>query len=228
MKLDELKALVSELNLESKFIKPEEVTFVMKDKGDLKTTFPIPNCNRCTGKCCPTRININLYDVARFVDMGLDSCITGMFSWYVDMPLSEDGGKNVRLSNPQMSGKDPDKKDCVFMDEEKKCSIYENRPTMCRAFPIAVRLDENKRKVAFWIDTFCKDKCSSYDLCDNEPAFQSLVFNAVQYYNENLVSKSLLTHSINRLKDIGLGKYINLARKKVDIYSNNKCNNGSV
>ncbi|MEK7398118.1 MAG: YkgJ family cysteine cluster protein [Candidatus Poribacteria bacterium] len=225
MKLDEIKALVSELNLENKFIKPEEVIFAIKDRGDLKTTFPIPNCNRCTDKCCPTRININLYDVAKFVDMGLDSCIKGVFSEYVDISLSEDGGKNVKISNPYMYG-NPNKKDCVFMDDEQKCSIYENRPTMCRAFPITVRIDENKRKVALWRNTFCKDKCSCYDLCDNEPAFQSLLLNAVQYYNENLASKSLLAHSINRLKDIGLGKYINLVSKRFDFY--NKCNNGSV
>lgn len=226
MKLDEIKALVSELNLENKFIKPEEVIFAIKDKGDLKTTFPIPNCNKCTDKCCPTRININLYDVARFVDMGLDSCITGRFSGYVELSLSEDGGKNVKLSNPYMSGNDPDKKNCDFMDNEQKCIIYENRPIMCRAFPIAVRIDENKRKAAFWINTFCKDKCSCYDLCDNEPAFQNLLNNAVQYYNENLASKSLLTYSRNRLKDMGLDKYINFVSKRFNIY--NKCNNGSI
>jgi Fe-S-cluster containining protein len=157
--------------------------------------------------------------------MGLDSCIAGTFSGYVDLSLSEDGGKNVKLSNPYMSGNDPDKKDCVFMDNEQKCIIYENRPIMCRAFPIVIHIDENKCKVAFWRNTFRKDKCNCYYLCNNEAAFQSLLLNAVQYYNENLVSKSLLTYSINRLKDIKLGKYINPV-KRFDIY--NKCNNGSV
>jgi Fe-S-cluster containining protein len=220
MKLDEIKALASELNLESKFIKPEEVIFAIKDKGDLKTTFPIPNCSRCTQKCCMARVSISLYDVSRFIDSGLDSFIAGTASGYSDLPISEDGSEILRISNPYMCGNDPEKKDCVFLDNEQKCSIYENRPILCRAFPIGI-IDKNKQRTAFWVDG-----CKSYDLCDNESAFQSLVINAVQYYNENLASISLLKNSINRLKDIGLGKYINFASKRLS--TSNRCNNGSV
>jgi hypothetical protein len=73
MKLDEIQALASELNLDNVLVKPEEVIFTMEDKGDLQTTFPIPNCDECQEKCCPTGVAISLFDLARFIDIELDS-----------------------------------------------------------------------------------------------------------------------------------------------------------
>jgi Fe-S-cluster containining protein len=203
MKLDEIQALASDLNLDNILVKPEEIIFTMEDKGDLETTFPVPNCDRCAEKCCPNGVAISLYDVARFVDIDLVNFISGAFSGYVDLFLSEDGGENIKLSRPFMSGSKPEIKDCVFMDEERKCSIYDNRPLICRAYPIAVRVDENKRKVAFWMGG-----CKNYDLCDNEPAFRRLFLSAIQDYNEKVTSNSLLMYSRNRIRDIGLGKYM--------------------
>ena len=203
MKLDEVQALASELNLSNVLVKPEDIIFTMEDKGDLQTTFPFPDCNRCLEKCCPTGVAISLYDMARFIDIDLSSFIVGTFSGYVDLFLSDDGGDNVKLSRPYMTGNNPDVKDCVFMDEERKCSIYENRPLICRAYPIAIRIDENRRKVAFWMGG-----CKNYDLSDNEPAFRSLFLSAVQDYNEKVTSNSLLMYSRNRLRDLGFGKYM--------------------
>ena len=203
MKLDEIQALSSDLNLDNILVKPEEVIFTMEDKGDLQTAFPIPNCEKCSEKCCPTGVAVSLYDVTRFIDIDLNSFIAGAFSGYVDLYLSEDGGENVKLSRPYMSGNNPDIKDCVFMDEERKCSIYENRPLICRAYPIAIRVDENKRKVAFWMGG-----CKNFDLSDNEPAFRGLFLSAIQDYNEKVTSNSLLMYSRNRIRDIGLGKYM--------------------
>ncbi|MGB9595267.1 MAG: YkgJ family cysteine cluster protein [Candidatus Poribacteria bacterium] len=203
MKIDELDELASELNLNNILVKPDEVIFTMDDMGDLKTTFPIPNCSKCTEKCCPPGVAISLYDVARFIDIELHKFIAGTFSGYVELFLSEDGGENVKLSRPYMNNEDPNSKVCVFMDEEGKCSIYENRPLICRAYPIAIRLDENKRKVGIWMGG-----CKSYDICDNEPAFRKLFLSAIQDYNEKVTSNSLLMYSRNKLREIGLGKYL--------------------
>jgi len=203
MKLDEIQVLASELNLDSVLVKPEEVIFTMEDKGDLQTTFPIPNCGECQEKCCPTGVAISLFDLARFIDIDLDSFIGGTFSGYVDLFLSDDGGENVKLSRPYMSGSNPEIKDCVFMDEERKCSIYENRPLICRAYPMAIRIDENRRKVAFWMGG-----CKKFDLSDDEPAFRKLFLNAIQDYNEKVTSNSLLMYSRNRIRDVGFGKYM--------------------
>jgi len=220
MKLDEIQALASELDLGNILIKPEEVIFAMEDKGNLQTMFPVPNCERCMDKCCLARVGISLYDVVRFIDVGLDRFIAGTFSQRVDLSTSECDRENAKFTSPNMSGNDPDKKDCVFLNEEQKCSIYENRPLICQAYPIIVRIDENKRKVVDWVGG-----CKSYDLCDNESSFRSLVLSAIQYYNENVMSRSLLIYSRNHLRDIGLGKYLGFVAKRLDIH--NKCNNGA-
>jgi hypothetical protein len=77
MKLDEIQVLASNLNLDNILVKSEEVIFTMEEKGDLETTFPVPNCDRCAEKCCPNGVAISLYDVARFVDIDLVNFISG-------------------------------------------------------------------------------------------------------------------------------------------------------
>jgi DNA-binding Lrp family transcriptional regulator len=50
--------------------------------------------------------------------------------------------------------------------------------------------------------------CKNFDLSDNEPAFRGLFLSAIQDYNEKVTSNSLLMYSRNRIRDIGLGKYM--------------------
>jgi Fe-S-cluster containining protein len=203
MKIDEIDELASELNLNNILVKADDIIFTMEDMGDLKTTFPVPNCSKCTEKCCPPGVAISLYDTARFIDIDLHKLIGGTFSGYVDLFLSEDGGENVKLSRPYMSNESPGSKICVFMDEEGKCSIYDNRPLICRSYPVAIRMDDNKRKVGIWMGG-----CKSYDISDNEPAFRKLFYSAIQDYNEKVTSNSLLMYSRGKLREIGLGKYM--------------------
>jgi len=203
MKIDEVDELASELNLNSILVKADDIIFTMEDMGDLKTSFPVSNCSKCTERCCPPGVAISLYDVARFIDIELHKLIAGSFSGYVDLFLSEDGGENVKLSRPYMTNQDPNSKICVFMDEEGKCSIYENRPLICRSYPLAIRMDENKRKVGIWMGG-----CKSYDISDNEPVFRGLFYSAIQDYNEKVTSNSLLMYSRSKLREIGLGKYM--------------------
>ncbi|HGJ67151.1 TPA: hypothetical protein ENS27_17460 [bacterium] len=203
MKVDEIKELASELNLDNILIKPEDVIFSMEEKGDLKTTFPIPDCSNCAEKCCPRGVAVSLFDVARFIDIKLDSFLAGVFKGYVELFFASDGGKNVELSRPYMAGQDIKSKDCVFMDEERKCSIYENRPLICRAYPIGIRLDENRNKLALWMGG-----CKNFTISNNEEAFRKLFLSAVQDYNEKVTANSLLMYSRNRLRDLGYGKYM--------------------
>jgi Fe-S-cluster containining protein len=203
MKLDEVLELASELNLNNILVKPEEVILSMEEKGDLKNTFPIPDCNNCPEKCCPAGVAISLFDLARFIDIGLDTFARGNFEGYIELFLSDDGGENVKLSRPFMGGEGPGAKDCIFLDEERKCSIYDNRPFICRAYPVGIRLDENRDKLALWMGG-----CQKYKVSDDAEAFQRLLLSAVQDYNEKVTSNSLLMYSRNRLRDAGYGKYM--------------------
>lgn len=203
MKLDEVLDLSSELDLDNILVKPEEVILSMEEKGDLQNTFPIPDCSNCEEKCCPPGVAISLFDLARFIDIGLDKFIAGAFEGYIELFLSDNGGEDVKLSRPYMAGESPKAKDCIFLDEERKCSIYENRPFICRSYPVAVRLDENRRKLAIWMGG-----CKKYKISDDTEAFQRLLLSSVQDYNEKVTANSLLMYSRNRLREKGYGKYM--------------------
>lgn len=202
MKVDELEALASEINMGNILISPEDVTLSIEGKGDLKNTFPVPNCDKCEKKCCPPRVVISLYDVARFIDRGSDKYIAGTFEGFVKLFLSDDG-KDVELSRPYMAAADSEAGDCVFLDEDRKCSIYEDRPFICRAYPMAIRIDEDKGKLAVWLDG-----CQNYEVSSDGSAFRKLLDSAVQDYNEKLKSNALLMHSRNQLRELGFGKYM--------------------
>jgi Fe-S-cluster containining protein len=202
MKLEELESLASQMNMENILIGPDDVILSMEGKGDLKSTFPVPNCDECEKKCCPPRVAISLFDIARFMDKGLDEFIAGTFKGYVELFLSEDGG-DVELSRPYMDPMTSEAKDCVFLDENRKCSIYENRPLICRSYPVAIRIDEDKSKLALWLGG-----CQNYEISSDEAAFRRLLNSAIQDYNDRLKSNVLLMNSRNQLRELGFGKYM--------------------
>lgn len=203
MRLEQLESLASEMNMEDILTKPENVVLSMEDMGDLKNTFPVPDCDNCEEKCCPPRVVISLFDVARFMDNGLNEHIAGKFEGFVELFLSDDGGKDVKLSRPHMFPVDSDAKNCVFLNEDRKCSIYENRPFICRSYPVAIRIAEDRSKLALWLGG-----CQKYKISSDEAAFRRPLNSAVQDYNEKLKSNALLMNSRNQLRELGFGKYM--------------------
>lgn len=202
MKIDELKSLATEINMGSSLVGLEDVILNIEGKGDLENTFPMPDCDNCEEKCCPPRVVISLFDVARFMDDGLDERIAGKFEGFVELYLSDDG-KDVDLTRSHMFPIDRDAKDCVFLNEDRKCSIYEKRPLICRSYPVAIRIDEDRNRLALWLGG-----CKKYNISSDKTAFQSLLDSAIQDYNEKLMSNALLMYSRNQLRDIGFGKYL--------------------
>jgi len=65
------------------YINPEHILLDMEGKGDLINTFPIPDCEECVDKCCPSRLELSLLDIARFIDLELDKFILGTFEHYI-------------------------------------------------------------------------------------------------------------------------------------------------
>jgi Fe-S-cluster containining protein len=208
MKLEELESLASQMNMGNILIGPEDVILSMEGKGDLKSTFPIPNCDKCEEKCCPPRVAISLFDAARFMDKGLGKFVAGTFEGYVELFLSDDGG-DVKLSRPYISSESSAEhsptvaKDCVFLDEDRKCSIYEDRPLICRSYPVAIRIDEDKSRLALWLGG-----CQDHKISSDEAAFRKLLNSAIQDYNERLKSNALLMNSRNQLRELGFGEYM--------------------
>lgn len=86
----------------------------------------------CFNVCC-SDVNIFLtpYDVLR-MSRALNIDSAAFLSRYTIIPIE----KSQKLPVPLMRMRDTDRKECHFVDEEKGCTIYDDRPWPCRIYPI--------------------------------------------------------------------------------------------
>jgi len=200
-KVDQLNALMTEVVREDLLIKPSETVKSIENSHNLKDTFRTPNCARCTRKCCPSGIGLSLSDIARFMDNGLESFITGTFEGYLELLSSGDIGADLPI--PRVILLSSGKAGCVFFDEKQECSIYEIRPVVCQVFPLVLRQDKDAGWILCWSDV-----CQSYRIHSDVVLSQRMLERSIQLYNEKLKNVMLLVRARKRLMDIGFGKYL--------------------
>ena len=126
------------------------------------------DCHGCKGchKCCTGMGNsvlLDPYDVYR-LQRGLGK---GLAQLLAEEMVELNVADGVILPNVKMTGKD---ERCAFLNGEGRCSIHENRPGICRLFPLGRYYEEgdfryflqtgecqesnrSKVKVSKWIDT---------------------------------------------------------------------------
>ncbi len=109
----------------------------------------------CFNDCC-TDVNIFLtpYDIIRLKNR-LDIDSEEFLARYTIMPM------DMRQSYPiiLLAMQDDEKKSCPFVDDEKGCTVYEDRPWPCRMFPIgkASPKDDNAMPFYFFMkEDVCK------------------------------------------------------------------------
>ncbi len=110
---------------------------IIKDYPRMKVndTFTF-GCNpgvSCFNKCC-NDVNIFLtpYDIIRLKNrLGITS--TEFLDKYTILPIQENLNHPVvmlKMNDPELN--------CHFVDSEKGCTVYEDRPWSCRMFPVGV------------------------------------------------------------------------------------------
>ncbi len=202
MKIDDLEALVAEMYLQDVLIGPADVTLSV-GMGDV---FPVPDCRGCEGRCCAQRLDLKLFDIARFMDNGLDEFIQGTFESYMEHTRSVlDGGPGVKQPFPYIAPP-AESTYCRFLNEDHVCSIYEVRMCSCRTFPLAVVGDKDGNVSIQWFGDQCK-------IVSDEISFWRLVDNAVQNWNEGVITRILLMNARDQLRELGFGKYLGDERR---------------
>ena len=184
MKVDELEALVAGMDFQDDLLEPADVTLSIV-KGH---RFPVPDCEDCEGRCCPQQLGLNLFDIARFMDNGLDKFIEGAFQSH--------GAGIPHVAHVAGSTY------CRFLDEDRDlCNIYEVRLSLCCAFPLGLIKYRGKNASIKWFGRHCKIR-------SDEASFWKLVGNAVQNWNEGVKTQTLLMNAQDQLRKLGFGKYL--------------------
>lgn len=222
--------LIEELNF---FISNNKVQIV-------ETNF---NCQTC-GNCCRTKlINITHNDVERILDNRNDLIARDFIDY---LPINENmdeynhGDKFLSDNHKNMVvlKKKSTKHECIFLDNQNKCSINEFKPLACKAWPFVVRESDNKLMWAIHEREFIKNHCAhiltknnNVDQIKNDIVVfkkdRSAFFETV--YNWNSLDKSLINQKENFLdyalkysnKNISLFKN-SITDKLENLFSNNQ------
>ena len=197
MKVDELETLVSEMGVQELLLRPSDLAL---DTG-IWRSYPAPNCENCRGKCCAKLLDLRLFDIARFMDNGLDDFIEGTFESFAEYYMSARNGKTkVRQPFPYVTPA-AGSIYCRFLDEENRCSIYKARMSACRAFPLGIARDKDDNISLQWFG----DQCN---ISSDEGAFWKMLNNAILNWNEGVKNQLLLINARDQLRDMGFGKYL--------------------
>lgn len=111
----------------------------------------------CFNKCC-TDVNIFLtpYDIIRAKNrLGIDS--EEFLARYTIMPMDDKQAFPVVM----LAMTDDERKACYFVDDEKGCTIYEDRPWPCRIFPIGKASPKDKMARPFYFQ-MKEDVCQGW------------------------------------------------------------------
>lgn len=113
----------------------------------------------CFNDCCgDVNIFLTPYDVLR-MSRGLRMSTSEFLIKYTIIPFD----KNQNIPIPLLLMKETEKKECHFVDPEKGCAIYDNRPWPCRMYPLGLASpDEEKtgqNKFYFLIE---EDHCHGF------------------------------------------------------------------
>ncbi|MCC6809809.1 MAG: YkgJ family cysteine cluster protein [Deltaproteobacteria bacterium] len=136
------------------------------------TNHRAPDCARCTDHCCkaPHDVALRLDDVARLIDAGHRHAITEEQT----LKKNSDGT-------------------CVFLDANIRCTIYDDRPLVCRRFPYFV----DDRTTLRYAST-----CRSHT--ENAAAASDHKAAAIASYNARVDDLVLIRRRTKDLSELGL------------------------
>ena len=147
--MQNLKELEEELVLLKKYPK-EDMERIIKEIGFSCT---------CCGKCCTKAFNGHVFllseDANRLKSFSPESMIPAP-----DFPYSDPSG-NFYVSGYAL--KTQENGDCVFLDENRRCKIYDQRFAICRVYPYMLHREPDARGKIDWRQISGLDEHGEYD-----------------------------------------------------------------
>lgn len=108
--------------------------FVDKDKPRTWKKYTNGMCNGCMSYCCSMPVEIKLSDLLRLELITEDDLQDGPKKIAKKL-IKEKYIKNYRQGTEFFMLESKPNGDCIFLDQNRLCSVYEKRPETCRKFP---------------------------------------------------------------------------------------------
>ncbi|MFC1483092.1 YkgJ family cysteine cluster protein [Candidatus Margulisiibacteriota bacterium] len=187
-------------------------TMLNPKNTNLKMAPPlVPDCHACDKNCCSgsgNQVTLRLKDIARLIDNNKEHYIDVKNKPQLELKKYRFWERFHRRKDQEFLNifpklKQKDDGTCIFLTEDKKCSIHTIRPLVCRSFPYS--LEQSLREITFSLS------CSTFKKAENETdekLVKQLFNDTITNYNEkidDLIAVFLYPHELNK---IGVQKYI--------------------
>jgi Fe-S-cluster containining protein len=172
--------------------------------------FVVPDCPRCTSKCCVHKevgsgILLSLRDIANLIDSGLGDLIVGTFTFR----RRSDGVVEIE-EMPRLAKRQGN---CVFYDEGAGlCNGYGMRPAICRRFPYEVHYRRGSGKPFARFIPWAP--CPKVQKKPFEETVRQMVADAVDDENFSFEDTVLLPDHIDTLRQMGFARFLPPAEKR--------------
>jgi Fe-S-cluster containining protein len=93
-------------------------------------------CEGCFAGCCTLPVEVNAADLLRLGLVGEDE-ITGSLKKVARRLIKEGWVASFRARTGLFTLAEV-RGGCVFLDTQRRCTVYEKRPDVCRKFPLEV------------------------------------------------------------------------------------------
>lgn len=91
-------------------------------------------CNGCWAGCCTMPVEVTAADLVRLGVASIDET-AGSLKKLAKRLEREKIVKTFRASTGLFMLEQKQNRDCIFLGEDRRCTVYEKRPDVCRQFP---------------------------------------------------------------------------------------------
>lgn len=91
-------------------------------------------CHECWAGCCTLPVEVSVRDLIRLGLITLDEAASSLKK--VARRLSREGWiQTYRAKSQLFVLEQREGRDCIYLDSNRQCTVYEKRPEVCRQFP---------------------------------------------------------------------------------------------
>ena len=131
----------------------------------------------CCGRCCTRSFNGHVFLLSTDAER-LRTFAPEMLMPAPDFPYSDTSG-NFYVSGYALRTKQNG--DCVFLSEEKRCTIYEDRFSICRIYPYMLHREPDRRGHVDWRQISGVDEHGEYDCSISSEDVERIASEVISY-----------------------------------------------
>lgn len=92
-------------------------------------------CNGCWSGCCTLPVEVTILDLIRMELISEDEAAGGSLKKIARSLAKQGVIKSFRATTGIFILEQRHGRDCIYLDDDRRCTIYDKRPDVCRRFP---------------------------------------------------------------------------------------------